>query len=98
MTEEGIAEVGIDEGGRLYVRPAERRFPEIYRAAMEVGWDSERGRLFAPRPREWSHARWFGQILAACAQEYGVRLKLGEETVWTEVPDAVRSEILGSQD
>jgi hypothetical protein len=76
MVEDEIIEVGIDQDGKLYVRPTSQRFPYIYRAAMEVGWDPVRGALFSPKPQEWSHLDWFRQILAAIADEYGVCLRI----------------------
>ena len=88
-----IAEVGIDQGGKLYVRPSGHAFPYIYRAAMEVGWDPSRGVLFAPKPREWPYLDWFRQIVAAAASEYGVRLRIDATTVWTDIPDPLRTQI-----
>ena len=67
MTEEAIAEVGIDDEGRLYVRPSSMSFDYVYRAGMEIYWDAGRMWLYAPKPREWDHPRWFDQIRAAVA-------------------------------
>lgn len=72
MQDETIAEVGVDEEGRPYVRPSAMSFDYIYRAAMEVHWDAVEGRLFSPKPREWTYTQWFAQIVAAAADEYGV--------------------------
>jgi Integron Cassette Protein Hfx_Cass5 len=93
MVEDQIVEVGIDQDGKLYVRPGEQTFSYIYRAAMGVGWDSLRRALFAPKAREWSYLDWFRQILAAAADEYGVRLRIGAATTWSDVPDLLRSQI-----
>ncbi len=93
MVEDEIVEVGIDPYGKLYVRPAYQSFPYIYRAAMEVGWDPVRGALFSPEPRQWSQLDWFRQILAAIADEYGVRLRIGAATAWTNVPELLRMQI-----
>jgi hypothetical protein len=93
MTIDEIVEVRIDEGGRLLVRPQVGTFPHIYRAAMEVRWDSDNRALFSPKPREWSYLRWFQQIVAAAADEYGVRLIITPRTTWSDVPDALRAEI-----
>ncbi len=97
MTSEDIAEVGIDATGSLYVKPKRQSFPSIYRAAMDVRWDPATERLFAPKPREWSYAEWFRQILHAVAQEYQVALLLGPTTGWFDVPAAVRSDIEAGQ-
>ena len=93
MSEDTIAEIGIDEDERLYVRPALASFPYIYRAAMEVNWDNQARRLFSPKPRKWTYADWFKQIIEATSDEYGIRLKLAADTIFVNVPDALRSEI-----
>lgn len=87
---EPIAEVRIDELGRLFVRSTKTTFDLIYRAAMGVAWDRETSAIFSPVPRDWSHSRWFEQILAAAAGEYGIALTLGPKTLWTAVPPEVR--------
>ena len=93
MTEDRIVSVEIDGDGKLCVTPATKDFALIYRAAMEVGWDPIRRCLISPQPREWSYSMWFRQILAAAADEYGVRLRLTPETIWTHIPDEVRLEM-----
>jgi Integron Cassette Protein Hfx_Cass5 len=92
MAKDVIAEVGIGSHGGLFVRPATRTFPLVYREAMEVGWNRESGVLFGPAPREWDHARWFEQIVAA-AREQNVELRLAPTTIWTRVPQATRDRI-----
>jgi hypothetical protein len=94
MTNDIIAEVGIDDEGRLYISPAASSFALIYRAAMGVNWDSSNRRLFSPRPREWSYSDWFKQIVSAAADEYGVRLRLTPETTWSNIPQILKEQIL----
>lgn len=91
MQSADIDEVGIDEDGRLYITPIGATFPMIYRAAMEVGWDQARNRLFSPPPREWSYEHWYRHILAAARDEYGCTLRLTKATRWTNIssPDMV---------
>ena len=93
MVEDEIIEIGICQDGKLYLRPTNQSFPHIYRAAMEVGWDPVCGVLFTPKPREWSHLDWFRQILAAVANEYGVRLRISAATAWSNVPELLRMQI-----
>ena len=93
MTEEPIAQIGVDAAGSLFVRPQHRTFPQIYRAAMEVAWDEARGYLVAPSPRSWTPLRWFQQILAAVEDEYGTRLQTSAATDWTSCPPALRAQI-----
>jgi hypothetical protein len=89
MRSDPIEAVGIDEGGSLWVKPAEATFPLIYREAMEVHWDAERLRLYSPKAREWSYCAWFKQIKAA-AREQGVDLQLGQATTWSGIDPELR--------
>lgn len=92
MTQDQIAEVRIDEDGRLCVVPTSASFPYIYREAMEVHWDDNSRFLYSPKPREWSYVRWFQQILAA-AREQSSLLRLTSTTKWSGVPESIRAEI-----
>jgi hypothetical protein len=94
VRDEVIAEVGIDDERRVFVRPASGDFEYVYRAAMEVYWDRTLRRLSHPRrPRTWTAVQWFEQIIAAVADEYGVKLKLTSDTVWTGVHLDIQSGI-----
>jgi hypothetical protein len=95
MEHDAIAEVGIDDQQRLYVLPGKQSFPYIYREAMEVHWDQERGYLYAPAPPRSElkpEAWWFQQILAA-AHAQGCELRLTASTRWHNVSDVVRQQI-----
>lgn len=93
MTEDRIVSVEIDGDGKLCVTPATKDFALIYRAATEVGRDPVRRCLVSPQPKEWTYPMGFRQILAATADEYGVRLRLTPETLWTNIPDELRLEM-----
>jgi hypothetical protein len=93
MREDSIAQVGIDGDGRLFVKPTSMSFHYIYRAGMEAGWDASERRLFGAKPREWTYLDWFKQIVAAAADEYRTRLRLTPDTVWSDIPPALRAEI-----
>lgn len=93
MAIEGIAEVGLDRDGRLFVRPRQGAYPMVYRAGMQVYWDEHHARLFSPKPIEWSYLDWYKQIIAAVRSEYGVVLRIDGGTIWTDVSDALQSEI-----
>ncbi len=97
MTTDQIEEVHIDSQGRLHVKPASATFPHIYREAMGVHWTASTGTLHSPVLREWTHARWFKQILAA-AQEQSCALRLSTVTRWINVPERVRNEISAESD
>jgi hypothetical protein len=60
---------------------------------MEVNWDKQTRRLFGPKPRHWSYADWFKQIVAAASDEYGTHLRLNADTVFVNVPTPLRAEI-----
>jgi hypothetical protein len=94
MQTDTIAEIAVDEKGRLCVRPATTEFPLIYRAAMQVGWDSQGRFLFSPVPTEWSYVDWFKQIAAAARDEYGCALVITKQTSWRGVEPALQIAIL----
>ena len=92
MQTDTIEAIGIDQEGRLWVKPATTSFPYIYREAMEVHWDVERHCLYSPTPREWSYVAWFKQII--CGAHYqGVDLKIGQTTLWSGVAPDLRQAI-----
>lgn len=93
LERERIREIAIDGSGRLLVRPAKTTFEAIFRTASGVHWDAASASLQAPKPDEWSYPRWFEQISSAAADEYDVRLEVAPDTLWSNVPDAVRHEI-----
>jgi Integron Cassette Protein Hfx_Cass5 len=92
MVEDLISEIGINSQGGLFVKPATRAFPYIYREAMEVSWDPATAVLFGPKPLAWSYVDWFRQIRSA-ASEQGTQLVIGPETRWRDMPDELRVEI-----
>jgi len=93
MQQDAIAEIGIDAKDRLYVKPCSVALPYIYREAMEVHWDSDGLFLYSPKPREWSYAQWFKQIVAA-AREQSCQLAISQSTTWVNIPASVQAEIL----
>ena len=92
MTTDSIAEVGIDEQQRLYVRPSTATFPYIYREAVDVHWEPKRHYLHSPVPRDWTYLQWFQHIIGAAAlQSYDLRLT--PSTVWSSTPAQLSTEI-----
>lgn len=92
MTTDSIAEVGIDDQERLFVRPSTAQLPFIYREAVEVHWDSTRLCLYSPKPREWSYLQWFQHILGAAALQ-SLQLQLTPSTLWSNIADDLKEEI-----
>lgn len=90
MASDDIAEIRIDATERLCVVPQSNSFPYIYRAAMEVQWDNKGRYLYSPKPREWSYAQWFQQIIAAVKQEYGCTLVITPATRWQNIDDSLK--------
>ena len=94
--EDLIEEIGIDSEERLYLKPASETFPMIYREAMEVHWNSERGYLYSAKPRKWGYIEWYQQIIKA-ASEQGCTLVLSPNVSWVNVPGELQAEIKGGQ-
>src|SRR5688572_15903023 len=88
-----VREVAIDPDGRIRVWPLTSQYEFIYRAACGVQWDAARQCLASPVSEEWSPVDWFRHIAGAVASEYGERLIIGPETVWTNVPPDMRARI-----
>jgi hypothetical protein len=88
MTTDAIAEVGIDEHERLFVRPSTATFPLIYREAVEIHWEPTRRYLYSPKPREWSYLQWFQHIIDTASILY-----VTSSTIWTNIPDDLSSEM-----
>jgi len=93
MRTDWIAEVGIDEGGSLWVKPATAAFPYIYREGKEIRWDAQRLRLYSPKPWDWSYVAWFNQIRDA-AREQGVELEIGAATSWSGLESELRKALI----
>jgi hypothetical protein len=99
MNRDAIAEIGVDDKGRLYVTPQTTAFPYIYREAMEIHWNNEGKYLYAPAPSRSQLATpfwWFNRILAA-AKEQECELTLEPTTKWNKVPQDLKDEIVSSQ-
>ena len=91
-----IARVWIDESSRLHVEPdlgPDDDYAFVYRAGMGVSWVPESRSVCPTSPADWSHARWFRQIVEAVASEYGTLLALTPETTWSGVSDEATEEI-----
>ena len=91
---DAIKEIGVDGEGRLYVTPSGATFPMIYREGMGVQWDAKLCCLYGGgKPREWSCARWYQQIIKA-ASEQGCLLVISPATSWVNIPDELKRRIL----
>lgn len=90
-----VAEMSIDEDGRLLITPrqAEDIFPYVYRAAAEIRWDADQACFATPKPREWTYLQWFQHARVAVRSEFGRDLALDDRTTWTNISDDLRAEI-----
>lgn len=92
MKTDNIKEIGIDDEGRLFIRPEKEQFHMIWRSATEVHWDND-GFLYSPKPRDWSYLDWYKHIVAI-AEDYGCKLVPTARTRWSSIPDELRNEIV----
>ena len=91
-----IIEISVDGAGKLNIRPnleQDRDFAFIYRAAMGVTWDKQKGCLLPRECKSWGHLEWFKQMVAAVADEYRKELVLTGNTRWRAVPPETRLKI-----
>ena len=93
MKTDTIKEITIDESGRLCIFPEKEKFTMIYRSAAEVHWDNTGSFLYSSKPREWSYYEWFKHIIAV-AKDNGCDLLLTGDTLWTNIPDLLKREII----
>jgi len=93
MERDEIIEIGIDSEERLYLVPKSKEFPFIYREAKEVFWHPERKCLYSPKPKEWSYARWYSQIVNT-AKEQSCILSISKNVKWVAIPESLKLEIL----
>ena len=89
-----ILEIGIDDKERLFVKPKKERFTLIYRAAAEVNWDNNGLFLYSPKPREYTYFDWFAHIIGVVESECGCKLVLTDQTLWTNVTDELKQQII----
>jgi len=90
MTTDKIVEIGIDEQGKVFVKPETKIFEFIWRDASAIRWDETKKILYSPKAGELTHYDWYREILLATKGEYGCQLILTEKTQWTNIPDDLR--------
>lgn len=93
MKNDFIKEIKIDQSGRLCIFPEKERFTQIFTLAKEVNWDNNQYFLYSPSPREWSYFEWYKHI-ASVTRECNVTLVLTSDIIWTNIPSALKDEIL----
>lgn len=93
MKTDSIAEIGIDDMGRLYIRPEKEKFTMIWRSAAEVHWDQKQNFLYSPKPREWTYLMWYQHIVQIVADEYRCSLIIDRDTNWVSIPEDLKQQI-----
>ncbi len=97
MKRDVIKKVEIDALGRLNISPEEQKFTQIYRTATQVHWDPQNQSLYSPKPTDWTYVDWYNHIIKVVHEECFCELSLTNETVWTNVPENIKNEILQVQ-
>ena len=93
MERDEIIEIGIDDKERLYLKPASKAFPYIYREAAEVHWDSKENFLYSPKPREWSYLDWYKHIIKIVSG-LSCELFITDNTHWVNIPVNLKAQII----
>jgi len=94
IDKDSIAEIGIDDRERLFIKPEKASFPLIYRTAREVNWDDKNKFLYSPKPNEWTYFDWYNQIIGLVETECNYKLKLTDSTKWTNISDDLKKQII----
>lgn len=92
-TTDFIAQVSIDDVGRLRIAPRTRSFPAIQKVYDDIMWDAERHDLCPAKRHEWGCLRWCRHMIRGVASSYGCTLMLHPETHWVDVPSRLKSDI-----
>ena len=93
MITDNVHEIGIDNLGRLYIKPKTERFTLICRTATEIHWDNEQLFLYAPKPREWSYFDWYIHIVGVVENECNCKLILTGDTIWVNISKEFKNQI-----
>ena len=89
-----IIEIGIDDKVGIYVKPETAKFPYIWRSASGVHWDDKKDILCTTNQSSWTHLDWYKQIIGAVLDEYGNKLVLTDQVIWTNIPDDLKRSII----
>ncbi len=93
-----IIELKIDNQKRLTIKPLKESFEFIYRSVSDVHWDNKNKILYNSELKEASYLDWYKQIVDAVASEYCCRLVLSNNTIWKNIPDDLKNDIINFND
>jgi len=78
--------LGIQSQGKAW-------YQYVYREAAGVYWDQGRRGFKSTEMKEWTCSMWFIHIVDVVNLSAQVRLQLGSNIVWKNIPDQERAEI-----
>ena len=90
MTTEMVARVELLDTGELLLGLAGEGNPSyqyVYREAAGVYWSEEPRGFKSTVIENWSCSKWFSHIVAVVHSGLGVKLVLGKQVAWKNVPD-----------
>ena len=92
---DNIVEIGIDNKERLYIKPGEKKFSQIFRTATEVHWDNKESFLYSSKPKDWTYLDWYRQIIGVIEIECHCKLFLTDKTIWVNISNDLKKQIIG---
>ena len=92
MEIDNIIEIGIDNSERLYIKPENEKFTQIYRTATEVHWDNDGCYLYSPKPKDWTYLQWYNHIINV-VEDCNCKLIITEKTFWKNIPEELKADI-----
>ena len=99
MSSETVSAVEVTQNNELLLVLESQGKPEdahIYRAAAGVYWENEKHGFRSTLMREWSHSKWYAQIISVVKSELGVGLALSANVRWAGVPLGEQQEIFNA--
>ena len=73
--------------------PRDPAYQYVYREAAGVYWDEKRHGFKSTEMKEWGVSTWFEHIVAVVELGLGLKLSLGGNVHWNNVPAADRQAI-----
>jgi hypothetical protein len=96
MTETSpILKVAVLDDGRTAVFPESKKamYQYVYREAVGVSWNQEKGCFVSTPPQEWTPAEWYQHILGVVRSGVGLQMILTPETVYESSLDGFEESI-----
>ncbi len=98
MRQETINTIEIMNSGKLLLAlkgDGNSEYEHIYREAAGVYWDKEKKGFYSnEEPKDWSYIDWFAHIIRTVDTGLGIKLKLGTNINWINVPQNIKDKIL----